>query len=71
MAGVILAKVGLAGFLAAALLAETAVPKLDFRTCKSKIMQDPRYLTGAAHSVCGDRCAAAIKRCMASGGKID
>jgi hypothetical protein len=54
--------------LCAAMLLLPAKAAMNFRTCKSKVMHDPRY---KSCSVCDAECAAAIKRCMASGGKID
>jgi hypothetical protein len=64
-----LAVIGL--FAAAPIVPANTADKMDFRVCKSKVMQDARYLSGKSRNICGTQCAAAIKRCMASGGKID
>jgi hypothetical protein len=62
---------GIAGLCAAALIAQTnSAAKMDFRACKFRVMQDPRY-RGKSRDSCDVQCVAAIKRCMASGGKTD
>jgi len=53
---------------AALIVPANAGPKIDFRACKARVMQDARY---KSRKICGAQCAAAIKRCMASGGEID
>jgi hypothetical protein len=55
---------------AALIVPANAGPKIEFRACKFKVMQDVRYLTGKSRNICGAQCAAAINQCMANGGKI-
>jgi hypothetical protein len=55
-----------AGLLTATIILPTnATGKADFRTCKFRVMHDARYKS----RICDAQCAAAIRRCMASGGK--
>ena len=45
--------------------------KASYGDCRTKVMNDPRYSGDASRFGCGARCAAAIRRCMANGGKVD
>jgi len=59
----------IAGLCAATLIVSPmAAATMDFRTCKFKVMHDARY---KSRNICGAQCAAAIKRCMASNGKVE